>query len=193
MDFHTEMPDMSPVDSDNELTVELVNSIAQNGGDNMTDDVAQIEAEMNEIFQQVMKYRKSAAELDMLGGMDTENTSDLKTATDDKKKRTMPKILLVLQSIAKTITDENKHDGLTRPKLLKVAKLIMDDAKKMTGKDNLDDPVLVAKYKELTKNPSSYVKTVKDLPPKVKEQAGGANADDFDIDLSEAPMRMGLF
>ena len=185
MDFHTEMPDMSPVDSDNELTLEAVNNIAQNGGDYMSDDVDNIEAEINEIFQRAVSYRKSAAELDMMGGMD----SDLNTATSDKKKRTMPKILLVLQSIAKTITEDGTNEGLTRPKLLKVAKFIMDDAKKMTGKDNIDDPVLIAKYKELTKNPTSYVKTVKALPPKVKAQAGGFD----DIELSEAPVRMGLF
>lgn len=192
MDFHTEMPDMSAVDSDNDLTIEFINSI-QNGGDVMTDDIDKIDAELNEIFQRAVNYRKSAAELELMGGMD----SDLNTATSDtngKKKRSAPKALLVMQSIAKMIIADKKHGDLALRQMLKVASLIVKDAKKMTGKEDIEDPVLVAKYKELAKNPESYVKTVKEMPPKPpkvpKSQAGGA---DDDIFLSEAPARMGLF
>ena len=115
-----------------------------------TGNVDSLESQLRAIYDKAREYTKriTDAENKMKGGEDT-NTSE-------KKKRTVNKSLRLMLDITKKLSDSKKYPDIQHKHLMKVSKIIVDEAKKRTGKTEIDENVRTTALK-LADNADEFV------------------------------------
>lgn len=125
-------------------------------------DANSYEKEFRDIFNKARDYRERVTRLRNMAGGQEENVS-----SEEKKKKPPSKALVLMLMIAKTISDSGKYPDVKRKDLMRIAGMIMSDAKKDMGTTEITDEVHGEALRK-AKDPAQYIERVRSM---VKDQA----------------------
>uniref|UniRef100_A0A6C0LRY4 Uncharacterized protein n=1 Tax=viral metagenome TaxID=1070528 RepID=A0A6C0LRY4_9ZZZZ len=138
----------------------MTNIYYNNNSRDSLDQLNSIEKDFYAIYNKAKEYRERLSDV-VIGGkkkikVDIYEESEYNLyGGQEKKKRTVNKKLMLGIGIAKDLRAMNKYN-LKWPEYIAIANLILKDAITRVGSDK-DLDVVLAKAKELLKNPESYV------------------------------------
>lgn len=78
----------------------------------------------------------------------------------EKKKRPLPPAIRLMQELSKIMRESGKYSEFKPAQLIKISKMIVDDAKKQTGMQEINETVRQAAL-QIVKNPDEYIKRFK--------------------------------
>ena len=117
---------------------------------------ADYEQELLAIFNRSGAYRKQIENEQNNTQMHTGGRSRSMNSDSDKPKKSLPDTVRLMLDISKKIKQSDKYSDIPQKHLMKIAKIIVNDAKKQTNNTTVNDEVKALAMK-LADNPAKYV------------------------------------